>query len=141
MPALAGMLLLQWGAWLNLPTWKLWSWGGATLVVVAIRYLSPSGEPDGRNTSNIYIGLGSMAGALLGLLAGINYILAGTIIGAVMGAMAYSRTPHGRWIKMGRNTLIQYFCAKCLPTIVAVAMIGTCAEGLLFYLETFYHYQ
>lgn len=139
-PAFVAMALLQFTPCMGTSTWKMVMWGMATALVVGLRYYQPSGEPDGRNTGNVYVGLGSLAGALLGILVGREFIVVGTILGAFMGIMAYSRTPHGKWIKFPTSTFIQYFCAKGLPAIVAVSMMGICSEALLFYYKTVYFY-
>lgn len=139
-PAFAAMLLLHLAHLVIEPTWKLVVWGFAALVCVALRQAQPSGEPDGRNTGNLYVGLGCLAGALAGLAAGVNFILLGTLLGAFVGMMAFSRTPHGSWLRATSGTFVQYFAAKCLPAIVAVAITVTCVEGLLFYYQGIYRY-
>lgn len=96
-PAAVALLLLIGGNYITyMPVWKTALWVGAALVVAVLRRLLPAGEPDGRNTSNLYIGLSALAGALLGMAMGSNYILLGTIVGAFVGMMAYSRTPPAR---------------------------------------------
>ena len=59
-PAWAAMMLLYWGEYIlpvTLPTWKIAMWTMATAIVVLLRRYQPAGEPDGRNTGNLYIGL------------------------------------------------------------------------------------
>ncbi len=137
-PAVAALLLLIAGKYITyMPTWKTALWVGAALVVALLRRLLPQGEPDGRNTSNLYIGLSALAGALVGMALGSNYILLGTILGAFVGMMAYSRTPAGAWVKSG---YVKYFAHKCLPAIVAAALVGTCLEGIIYYFNTVYNY-
>ncbi len=143
-PALVAMLLLYWADFFqsaSLPVWKIAIWTMATAIVVMLRRYQPDGEPDGHNTGNLYVGLASIMGALLGIATGPNFVLIGTIIGAVIGLMAYSRTPRGKWIKFASSTFIQYFCARCLPAIVAVAIIGICLESILFYVRTCFFYS
>ena len=86
------------------------------------------------------MGLSAIVGVLLGIMMGQSYVLLGTIVGAMVGAMAYSRTPHGKWIRFAKSTFIQYFCARCLPAIVAVAMAGICLEAILFNIRTSFFY-
>ena len=154
-PAWTAMMLLYWGEYIlpvTLPTWKIAMWTMATAIVVLLRRYQPAGEPDGRNTGNLYIGLASVVGALLGIAMGANYVLLCTIVGAAVGLMAYSRTqppplqanvrtPHGKWIKFASSTFIQYFCARCLPAIVAVAIMGISVESILFYIRTCFFYS
>lgn len=142
-PAWLAMVLLYFGNVLQpatLPVWKLVMWTFATMIVVALRRYQPQGEPDGRNTGNLYVGLSAIVGVLLGIMMGQSYVLLGTIVGAMVGAMAYSRTPHGKWIRFAKSTFIQYFCARCLPAIVAVAMAGICLEAILFNIRTSFFY-
>lgn len=139
-PAFVAMLLLHWGQLVLEPTWRLVVWGLAAVVCACLRRMQPKGEPDGRLTGNTYVSLAALAGALAGMAAGVNYILLGAIVGAFMGMMAYSRTPHGQWLKTPGGTMVQYFCAKGLPAIVAVAMTVTSIEGLIFYFQGFHKY-
>ena len=109
-PAWAAMMLLYWGEYIlpvTLPTWKIAMWTMATAIVVLLRRYQPAGEPDGRNTGNLYIGLASVVGALLGIAMGANYVLLCTIVGAAVGLMAYSRTPHALRLPDGT--------ARCAP--------------------------
>lgn len=139
-PAYAAMLLLHFNQMVIEPVWRLTVWGFAMLVCVGLRHMQPAGEPDGRNTGNVYVGLGCLAGALAGMAAGVNFILLGTLLGAFVGMMAFSRTPHGFWLRASSGTFVRYFCAKCLCAIVAAAITVTCLEGLLFYYQGIYKY-
>lgn len=143
-PAWAAMMLLYWAGYIQpatLPVWKIAMWTLATAIVVMLKRYQPSGEPDRHGTGSLYVGLAAMAGALLGVAMGPSYVLLGTIVGAAVGLMAYSRTPRGKWIKFASSTFIQYFCARCLPTIVAVAMLGISVESVLFYIRTCFFYS
>ena len=73
-----------------------------------------------------------LAGCLLGMLVGARVMVLGVVLGAFVGQMAYSRTPEGKWLKFPTSTFIQYFCAKSLPAIVAVSMLGIAVEGFIF---------
>ena len=115
-PAAVALLLLIGGNYITyMPVWKTALWVAAALVVAVLRRLLPAGEPDGRNTSNLYIGLSALAGALLGMAMGSNYILLGTIVGAFIGMMAYSRTPAGAWVKLS-CCLPSSRCPCCGPS-------------------------
>ena len=89
-------------------------------------------EPDGKLTGNLYIGLGALMGCLLGMLIEPRFMLLGTILGAIMGQVAFSRTPHGKWLLLSKSNFSQDLCAKGLPAVVAVAMIGLGIEGFVF---------
>lgn len=131
-PAYAGLWLLHLSKYTMFPKWTFIFYGVATLMVVGLKYMSPKGEPDGRTTGNLYIGLGAMMGCLLGMLIDARFMLLGTALGAVMGQLAFSRTPHGRWLMLSKSNFIQYLCARGLPAIVAVAMIGVGIEGFVY---------
>lgn len=131
-PAFAGLVLMHWSTYTTFPHWIFWFYGATTLMVVGIRYLSPRGEPDGKTTGNLYLGLGAVMGCLLGMLVEARFMVLGTIIGTVMGQVAFSRTPGGKWLTFHKSNFIQYLCAKGLPVVVAVAMIGIAVEGFVF---------
>ncbi len=140
LPALLAMLVLQATPCLVITLGKCLMWTATAVLVAIVWRMQPAGEPDGHGTGALYVGLGALAGAVVGIALGSAWILAATIVGAVLGVMAYSRTPRGRWLKLGKSTIIHYFCARALPAIVAAAITGVCAEGLLFYFKTIYHY-
>ena len=83
--------------------------------------------------SNLYVGLSTIAGAMLGLVISPSLIVLGAIIGSLIGVMAYSRTPKGRWIQPPSATFFQYVGTKCLPAVVTVSIVGITVEGFIFY--------
>ena len=93
--------------------------------------MSPQGEIDGKRSSNLYVAASALAGALLGIIVDPRIMVLGVIIGAFVGQLAYSRTPHGKWLSKSSSVFLQYFCAKCLPVIVTVSVIGIAIEGFL----------
>ena len=131
-PAYVGLWLLHLSKYTMFPKWTFIFYGIATAMVIGLKYISPKGEPDGRTTGNLYIGLGAMMGCLLGMLIDARFMLLGTALGAVMGEVAFSRTPHGKWLMLSKSNFIQYLCARGLPAIVAVAMIGVGIEGFVY---------
>lgn len=140
-PAYAGLWLLHLSVYTMFPKWIFVFYGIATAMVVGLKCLSPKGEPDGRSTGNLYLGLGALMGCMLGMLVEARYMLLGTILGTAMGQLAFARTPHGKWLMLSKSNFIQYLCAKGLPVIVAVAMIGVGIEGFVFdraNIRTFY---
>ncbi|MBQ7690247.1 MAG: hypothetical protein IJT30_03520 [Muribaculaceae bacterium] len=131
-PACVGLLLLHWSYFIAVHAWWLPFWCAATVIVAALVYLQPAGEIDGHRSSNIYVASSALAGALLGMVANTDYMVLGTVLGAFVGQMAYSRTPHGQWLaKGGGKTMLHYYAAKCLPVVVATAIIAIAIEGLL----------
>ena len=130
-PAYAGLCLMHWSYYIDVPTVTLVFWGIATLITVGLFYLSPSGEPDGHRSSNLYVGFTAMAGGMLGILLAPRIMVLGVILGAAMGQLAYSRTPAGRWMLSPSILFWRYFAAKCLPAIVAIAIVCIAIMGLV----------
>ncbi|MBO7609474.1 MAG: hypothetical protein J6S96_04660 [Muribaculaceae bacterium] len=130
-PAFVGLLLLHWSYFIAVPLGTFLFWGAAALMVWGIIYMSPQGEIDGKKSSNLYVGASAIAGALLGMIVDPRIMVLGVILGAFVGQLAYSRTPHGKWLTKSPSIFFQYFCAKCLPAIVAVSIIGIAIEGFL----------
>ena len=72
-----------------------------------------------------------MAGGMLGILLAPRIMVLGVILGAAMGQLAYSRTPAGRWMLSPSILFWRYFAAKCLPAIVAIAIVCIAIMGLV----------
>ena len=130
-PAFIGLLMLHWSYYIAVPTMTFAFWGLATLICVGLFYLSPSGEPDGNRSSNLYIGFTAMAGGMLGIMLAPRFMVLGVILGAAMGQLAYSRTPAGKWMLTPSSQFWRYFAAKCLPAIVAVSIACIAVMGIL----------
>ena len=126
-PAYASLLALHASTYIYLTTSTLVFWGCAALLVALLHMLLPKGEPAASRASNLYVGLGALAGLAVGIAVSARIVILGTFL----GLFAYSRTPKGSWLKFPTFTFIQYFCAKGLPAIVAVAIIGIAIEGFL----------
>lgn len=131
LPAYCGIVSLHASTFTTLPSWTLVFYGIATAIVIAIAVLSPKGEPDGRNTGNLYLGLGALAGGLVGMMAGARFMMLGVLLGCLFGELAFGRTPHGQWLKFPSVNFIHYFCARGLQAVVATSMIGIAVEGFL----------
>ena len=130
-PAFLGLLLMHWSYTIDVKTMTFIFWGIATLITVGLFYLSPSGEPDGNRSSNLYIGFTAMAGGMLGILMAPRIMVLGVILGAAMGQLAYSRTPAGKWMLNPSTMFWKYFAAKCLPAIVAVSIVCIAIMGVV----------
>lgn len=132
LPAYAGLVLLHVSTYIYLPVKTFVFWGVATLLVVGIQRLLPPGEPNGGKAGKVYVGISALAGCLLGMVVGARAMVLGVVLGSFVGQMAYSRTPEGGWLKFPTSTFIQYFCARSLPVVVAVSMLGIAIEGFIF---------
>lgn len=130
--AFVALLSLHLSYRIAVPPGYLAFWGVAAAIAAALQWLSPSGEPDGRRVSNVYIALGAIAGCLLGILLAPRVMVLGVIMGAAMGQMAYASTPAGRWMRAGGwPVMVRYYGAKCLPVVVAIAVAGVAVMGFL----------
>ena len=130
-PAFIGLLLMHWSYYIAVPMVTFIFWGVATLITVALFYLSPSGEPDGNRSSNLYVGFTAMAGGMLGILLAPRLMVLGVVLGAAFGQLAYSRTPAGKWMLSPSTLFVRYFAAKCLPVIVAVSIVCIAIMGVV----------
>lgn len=130
-PAFAGLCLMHWSYYIDVKTMTFIFWGIATLITVGLFYLSPKGEPDGHRSSNLYVGFTSLAGGMLGILLAPRVLVLGVILGAVMGQLAYSRTPDGKWMLFPSTMFWRYFLAKCLPAIVAISIVCIAIMGVV----------
>ena len=130
-PAFLGLVLMHYSYYIDVKTMTFFFWGLAALITVGLFYLSPKGEPDGQRASNLYVGLGAMAGGMLGILLAPRVMVLGVILGAAMGQLAYSRTPAGKWMLNPSSMFWRYFLAKCLPAIVAVAIVCIAVMGVV----------
>lgn len=130
-PAFIGLLLMHWSYTIFVPTATLIFWGVATVITIALYYLSPSGEPDGNRSSNLYVGFTAMAGGMLGIMLEPRVMVLGVILGAAMGQLAYSRTPAGKWMLNPSTMFWRYFAAKCLPAIVAISIVCIAVMGVI----------
>ena len=130
-PAFAGLALMHWRYTIDVKTMTFIFWGIATLITVGLFYLLPKGEPDGHQSSNLYVGFTAMAGGMLGILLAPRIMVLGVILGAAMGQLAYSRTPAGNWMLFPSTQFWRYFAAKCLPAIVAISIVCIAVMGVV----------
>ena len=130
-PAYVGLWLMHWSYYIAVPTLTFIFWGIATFITVGLFYLSPSGEPDGHSSSNLYVGFTAMAGGMLGIVLAPRLMVLGVVLGAAFGQLAYSRTPAGKWMLSPSTLFVRYFAAKCLPAIVAVAIVCIAVMGIV----------
>lgn len=131
LPAYLGLCLLHWSTYITVPNKTFIFWGIATAIAAGIHYLSPAGEPDGKCTANLYVGLGAMAGCLLGIIVSARFMTLGIVLGALLGQLAYSRTPQGKWLAFPGRNFWQFAMAKSLTIMVVVCLIGIAVEGFV----------
>lgn len=129
--AFVGLVLMHLSYYIDVPTMTFVFWGIATAITIGLFYLSPSGEPDGNRASNLYVGFTAMAGGMLGILLAPRVMVLGVVLGAALGQLAYSRTPAGKWMLNPSTLFWRYFAAKCLPAIVAIAIVCIAIMGIV----------
>ena len=130
-PAFVGLVLMHLSYYIAVPTMTFVFWGIATAITIGLFYLSPSGEPDGNRSSNLYVGFTALAGGMLGILLAPRVMVLGVVLGAALGQLAYSRTPAGKWMLNPSTLFWRYFAAKCLPAIVALSIVCIAIMGLV----------
>ena len=129
--AFAGMLILRWAGAVVFPSSTLIFWGAAALLVVVNHYMLPTPI---RNTGS---GLGYMAGgALAGLAFGMTLyeqasIVGGAVLGALLGAIAFSRTAAGRPMNFPSSKFFNYLGAKGMPVVVTLSIVGLSLASLI----------
>lgn len=130
-PAYAGLLALHESTCIYLTDNAITFWLLCTVIITAIHIVMPKKEPEKSRVSTLYITLGGAAAMMLAMAADPRFMVLGVILGALLGTLAYCKTPKGKWVKFPSLTFIHYFCAKGLPLIIALAMMGIAVQGFL----------
>lgn len=118
---------MQWSGWLAFPSVMLSYWGVMTMVVIIIVSLLP--QPLVKATQGMpHITVGSVAGMLVGAAVGYAPMIVGAFLGAAAGCVVFARTPKGSALGFPSARFVQYFCAKGLPAVVTVSLLGIAVE-------------
>lgn len=99
-------------------------WGVAAVIVLVIQYLLP------RNVARSRLGIGyiagaALAGAFVGMVMSHGWMIVGAAVGAILGGIAFSRTPDGAGMEFPSSKFLNYLCAKGLPAVVVMSIAGT----------------
>lgn len=129
--AYLGMALLHWGKFINLTDNALIFWGIAAAITWGIAILSAKEGARPDIQGNLYLSIGGFAGLLVGMSIDASVMILSAIIGTLLGQLAFSKTPRGKWIKFSFFNFIHYFCAAGLKTIVTISLTGIAVEGFL----------
>lgn len=128
------MWVLSYGNHITLSKDVLMFWGAATMIILVI---NSSQAQDADNAKGAgYIASGALVGCIVGMLTTHAGIILGAAIGAILGFVAYCRTPQGLTNKFTVKEFIGQLAAKGLPTIVTLSIIGTVVDNLLINLAT-----
>ncbi|MCM1355577.1 MAG: hypothetical protein NC212_04120 [Staphylococcus sp.] len=99
-------------------------WGVAAVIVIALQYLLPRNVVESRRGVG-YMAGAALAGAFVGMVISHGWMVVGAVIGAVLGAIAYSRTPVGKMMEFPSSKFLNYLCAKGLPAVITMCIVGT----------------
>lgn len=99
-------------------------WGTAMLIVIALNYILPHGVAASR-LGIPYIFTAALAGMLVGLAISHAAMITGAVFAAVLGGVAYARTPKGQVLTFPSRKFWNYLCAKGLPAVISYCIIGT----------------
>lgn len=122
--AYAGLWLLKWGGVLHPSTSLLISWGVIVVIVLIIDYLLPAGIARATN-GMAYMGVGGLVGLFVGMTGfSLAWAVTGAAAGVLLGALAFTRMPGGRELGFPSSRFFQYLCAKGLPAVVTLGIIG-----------------
>lgn len=108
----------------TVPTTALIFWGIATVIVVALGFMLPKTVVNSRRGVG-YIAGAALAGAFVGMVMSHEWMIIGAVVGALLGGIAYSRTPAGKVMEFPSSKFFNYLCAKGLPAIITVCIVGT----------------
>lgn len=128
--AYLSLWMVKWSGVVAVPEVMLIFWGIATLLTLVINNSLPR-QASKSIAGAAYISGGSLTGMLVGLISSYQLMIIGAAVGALFGAMAYSRTPQGSTIKKPASRFIQYVAAKGLPTIITISLIGIVIQLLI----------
>lgn len=136
-PACIVAYLAMWAAdWSHYMTFEkstMIFWGVAVLIVAINNMLLPGFVRTSRR------GLGYIAGgAIAGMFIGLSMyrpatVIAGSILGALLGGIAYSRTARGASLEFPTSKFFNYLGAKGLPAVIATSMIGMIGSGMIIW--------
>lgn len=108
---------------------QFYFWGSAALIAWGIYIMLPRPVAASRVGMGYIVG-GTLAGALVGLIASHAWLVLGAMLGAFCGALAYSRTPSGAILQFPSSKFLHYLCAKGLPAVVMVCILGFLVEAV-----------
>lgn len=119
--AYLGLTALNGSRYVSIAPDALIFWAIAVLIILLVRRLGQQDSVGGRVLRR-YVAVGTLAGMMAGVALGSNAsMICGAAAGALLGAMAYSRTASGAVIgkRIWKATL-----DTGLPSVVLMSMIG-----------------
>ncbi len=107
---------------LHIPT--IVFWGIATAIVTVLSFILPEKIASSRRGLG-YIAGAALAGSMTGLLVSHAWLIIGAVAGALLGGIAYSKTPAGQIMGFPSYKFFNYLCAKGLPAVITMCIAGT----------------
>lgn len=98
-------------------------WGIAAVLAAGINLMLPTAIAKAR-TGVAYMTAAAVAGLMVGLLTGAEWMVFGAAIGAILGAISFARTPTGRDLGFPSRKFFNYLCAKAIPAVVTISLAG-----------------
>ena len=99
-------------------------WGVAAAIVMVLEYLLPKNVVESRRGVG-YMAGAALAGAFVGMAISHEWMVVGAVVGTILGGIAYSRTPAGMVMEFPSSKFLNYLCAKGLPAVITMCIIGT----------------
>lgn len=96
-------------------------WGIAVIIICGIRLAGGAKATSFPASARYYIAGGALAGMLAGLTLGQSGMITGSAIGALLAALAWSRTPAG---KNSMGSIWRIIAAAGLPAVVTMTIVG-----------------
>lgn len=112
----------------EIPMSPLLFWGVALVIVLVLDMLLPIDVAKSRQGLS-YIAGGAVVGMFVGLL--IPSVVLCTVVGALLGGLAYAKTPEGKLLEFPSSKFLSYLCAKGFPAVIAICIIGVTISWLL----------
>lgn len=129
-PALAGLFLMRLSKTVHIENNTFLFWCVAAMIIILINSMTSHKEKTAVVGSG-YIVTGAMVGMFVGLLASTSGMIIGAVGGALLGAMAFSRTPAGHSIPVASKRFLHNLYAVGMQAVVTMCIIGLVISGLL----------
>ena len=123
----------------NIPLWStIIFWGAAAAIALAIGYMLPKNVAGSRVGLGYFIG-GAAVGAAVGfgVYTGQAGLIIGTVVGMLIGAMAFSRTPAGKTVATPMRRYANYVLAKGSYVVVNIVIIALTIFNLVLLAKSF----
>lgn len=122
--AYLGLWLLKWAGFIHPTVSLLTSWGVIAAIVLGLDLLLPRNVTRATNGMT-YMGTGGLVGLFVGMTGfSLAWAVVGAAAGVLLGAFAYTRMPGGEGLGFPSARFFQYLCAKGLPAVVTLGIIG-----------------